>query len=172
MHFRFRRLPPNGDVAEVVMDEKPIGQSKNAKTATFIDWMSKPLRNPQALSSRFIARGFGSINDAYVLRKCSRSFCTGAACILSERFCRDNFRNVRIATITVDDLDDFRLGVRALDFPSHPVDQTLLYCRLQRELRLDQFVPISISLTLAQARQPDWTGWRVSIRLRAKSPSQ
>ena len=56
MHFRFRRLPPNGYVAEVVMDEKPIGQSKNAKTATFIDWMSKPLRNPQALSSRFIAR--------------------------------------------------------------------------------------------------------------------
>ena len=52
----FVRCLPNGCVAEVVMDEKLIGQLKNAKTATFIDWMSKPLRNPQALSSRFIAR--------------------------------------------------------------------------------------------------------------------
>jgi invasion protein IalB len=35
VYFRFRCLP-NGCVAEVVMDEKLIGQLENAKTATFI----------------------------------------------------------------------------------------------------------------------------------------
>jgi invasion protein IalB len=36
VYFRFRRLPPDGCVAEVMMDEKLIGQLKNAKTVTFI----------------------------------------------------------------------------------------------------------------------------------------
>jgi invasion protein IalB len=57
-YFRLRRLLPNGCVAEVVTDEKLIGQLKNAKTTTFIIFDTPEERIGFPLSLNGLSEGF------------------------------------------------------------------------------------------------------------------
>jgi invasion protein IalB len=53
-----RPLPPNGCVAEVIMDDKLLGQLKNAKTATFIIFETPEEGIGFPLSLNGLAEGF------------------------------------------------------------------------------------------------------------------